>query len=151
MPDLSEIVFENVELAELANIFDSLEASNVISMYMDGENCTLATLKSDDFVSRLKHGSHFFVNLKVFEIDGTALKNCSLQIITYDKKFDVNLIFVEDEMEKSLNVSNEQALQKLATKFASMYSISSYFGGLEPAIDVETRYFTNDKMSQFPP
>ena len=142
MSDLSEIVFENVPENQLANLVDEFLCSNILTATINGEDILedLDTCSISYSILTMKDGDAFF-NLSRLYAFGLEIKSCSIQIIKYDGIFDFNLIFEIEHLKKQ-SESTTFTMQKFAQKISEKYRIKNFYGGLEPAYDCETRYFT---------
>jgi hypothetical protein len=72
-----------------------------------------------------------------------SISNAHLRIVLYEVSFfDVELNFIlADVFARSKNII-QSSLHNYVSNLADRYGINSYFGGMEPAIDLETRIFT---------
>lgn len=86
--------------------------------------------------------------IECLEIEtGVLIKNAHVRILCYeDSVYDVELNFVqEDTITKSIKLL-QSSLHRFSLDLASKHSVHSCYGGLEPAVDEETRLFTNEKL-----
>lgn len=143
MSDLSEIVFENVPENQLTNLVDEFLCSNILTATINGEDISenLDTRSISNSILTMQDGDAFF-NLSRLYAFGLEIQSCSVQIIKYDGIFDFNLIFEIEHLKKNKDESTAFTMQKFAQKISEKYKIKNFYGGLEPAHDYGTRYFT---------
>jgi hypothetical protein len=67
-----------------------------------------------------------------------------LRVVKFGAVTDVELSFDwVDELDAD---GLMEAMQVYAGNLCKIYEVAEFYGGLEPAVDIETRYFTNDKL-----
>ncbi|QJQ19906.1 hypothetical protein HG549_08155 [Pseudomonas sp. SK] len=65
-----------------------------------------------------------------------------MRVIKYEGKFDIDLSF--DEV-PSFDIDQIMfAMQEYAVALSRKFNIKEFYGGLEPAADIDTRYFTGN-------
>jgi hypothetical protein len=73
-----------------------------------------------------------------------TLPSVLLRAVKCGGRADVELSF--DNVVASDVDSVMLAVQIYASNLSSFFGVTKFYGGLEPAVDVETRYFTNDLL-----
>ncbi|MHA6790231.1 hypothetical protein ACWA6H_21330 [Pseudomonas bijieensis] len=73
-----------------------------------------------------------------------TLPSVLLRVVKYGGGTDVELSF---DGVVTLGVDGVMLdVQRYASNLSRFFGVTKFYGGLEPAIDVETRYFTNDML-----
>lgn len=68
-----------------------------------------------------------------------------LRLFFYDGKYDIDFNFdLLNQVASDQKILIEE-VHSYTKKIANKFNITAYFGGLEPAIDKNTRYFTQEK------
>jgi hypothetical protein len=82
-------------------------------------------------------------NLYMFNVARTiVVPFILLRVIKYDGKIDVELCFDDTRIASIHEVMF--AMQGYVKQVAEKVNIEIFYGGMEPAVDIDTRYFTND-------
>jgi len=83
------------------------------------------------------------VELPRLEVDErTMLRNVHVRILRYDDQYDIEVNFVPRDAEGGSPEGIMDALHQYAMHLSQRHHVDSYYAGLEPASDEETRYFT---------
>jgi hypothetical protein len=83
------------------------------------------------------------VGLPRLEVDErTALQKVRVRILRYDDQFDVEVNFVPRDTESASPEAMMDSLHRYAMRLSQRHHIGSYYAGIEPASDKETRFFT---------
>ena len=152
MSSLIEVVFENVAKSVVPQLLMTLVASakQIISTQcsediaiMDGDKLNTNIL---DSALNFEGNLTVLFNLQELKAGGIVLPKVLLRIIKYADQYDIDFSFDESEVENQNLMSLITELQSYANKLANDYGIRSVFGGMEPASDEETRYFTNEVL-----
>jgi len=78
--------------------------------------------------------------------DGISIKNVHVRILCYDESvYDVEMNFILNDTNAGTQDALQFSLHGFALELAEKCGVQSYYGGLEPAADQETRIFTNEK------
>ena len=154
MNNLMELVFENVFFNNIGQMIRELsQKGKQITNYslqadweIEGEiNWHSADSITQALNQSTNNGWSFFINLSELNLKQFSIKNCTLQILQYDSKYDISINFNLDDIRFRHSTDFIETLMKFARKIAFKYGIQHYFAGLEPADDEETRLFTNGK------
>lgn len=149
MGDIVELTFENVRIEAVPNIIILLTSSgkNVVSYNVQCENepCKPIDWNSHgsirDALRDLGDGSIYLninnLNSKILKIEAKGI-----QIFKYGDAVDINISFALT----SINTKNVSCMLEFSRSLACKYKASSFYAGLEPANDEETRIFTNNNM-----
>ena len=149
MADLIEIVFEDLSNDILVKILSKyiLPESNIknFNFFENEKNIKnvhqLMKIINEKSIDELK----LFINLKEIKNNFIKAKSPSIYILKEKTKYNFTFIFQTNEIDylkKNLSTSLFEFSKVLAKEF----HISIYYGGLEPAIDKDTRIFTNDAL-----
>jgi hypothetical protein len=90
-----------------------------------------------------------FINAKKIIIDDINIDNISFQVIKYDLKYDLNILFDSDYYKNCLDKDGILKLYKFSKTFSKLIKAKNYYAGIEPAIDIETRIFDINKIGPF--
>src|SRR5690606_3057165 len=81
------------------------------------------------------------VELQRLELDErTALQNVHVRILRYDERFDVEVNFVPQDAEGASPETVMDALHQYAKKLGQRHHTDSYYAGIEPSSDEDTRF-----------
>jgi hypothetical protein len=147
MGQLVEIVFESVPpTTATAIVRDIIMMSNdVRSIDVDGTAVSV-DLNAKELVSF--DASVVFVRLSNINIDGRQILNVGLRLLKTDiERYDIEISFDLDVIDKPSTLV--PTLHSFAQDLAKRYCVIDYFGGLEPAVDENTRIFTGEVEGPF--
>ena len=145
MGEVVEVVFEDVDHAAARSVFLELLArgKRVLSVTMDGSD---ADSSIDTLITRGGYES-LVARIERFqtgEHEDTTAPNALLRMFNYkecaETKTDIELSFEFDGTADKAPLF--AALHDLSIRLAEAHRIDTYYGGLEPAVDAETRLFT---------
>ncbi|MFW7382148.1 MAG: hypothetical protein ACOH5I_25325 [Oligoflexus sp.] len=151
MSELYEVILEDVPSLNLFAVLNRLTKNGSIVSKCEIQGDVEYTPKIDwqnpdslnEIINnKLPAGFVLFASLNLLNIDGMHLQNCGLRVIYYRKKFDIEVSF-DPECSENL------AAAKLSSYFYALckeFDIASTFGGMEPASDKATRFFTEDQL-----
>lgn len=147
MGQLVELIFEGQEADAAFRLVDDIlsRSTGVMQASLDGERCDPETA-----LSELLPGLHTATVLMLRSVDLPRIGHIpgvSIRLLRVGKLVDVELGIDLDKVVDPSQLS--EALFILAGELAGRHSASSYFAGLEPAVDEETRIFTGRKKGPF--
>ena len=90
-----------------------------------------------------------FINLKKLKTGEVDLPNCGLAVYKYEKNVDLEINFQLSDLEDVPLKNLGENLMEFAKAIADQYQIDQYLCGIEPAHDLQTRLFTNEKLGPF--
>lgn len=129
--DLTELVFENVDESTAVQLAAAI-ASRQIEM---------PTRESG------------VVDVPLDRVDiglGVLLTGVHMRVLRYeDTRFDVEVNFIPRDAEISSASSWVDALHQYAVRLGRIHNVSSFFAGLDPAVDEKTRYFTGTEPGPY--
>lgn len=152
MSSLFEVVFENVEKSNISQLLMTLvtSAKQIVSTQCSEDIAIIegGRLSSKILDSALNFEGNLIVlfNLQELKIRGIVLPKVLLRIVKYADQYDIDFSFDESEFKNQNLMSLIPELQSYANELAINYGIRSVFGGMEPASDENTRYFTNKAL-----
>ncbi len=159
MGELIEIVFENIGKNSLTSFLMELSdlGRNIKNYYISSGygHDTKIDWQSSDSVSesleKIREGS-LFVNLNALNTSSIPISGCGLRIIHYDTDFDLEINFDPEDIPPLPDGRElEKILHDFAVKTAQKYGITDFYGGIEPAIDEDTRFFTCENVGPLSP
>ncbi len=152
MSELVEVVFENVQKAEVLSLLMQLVSSSgkIIDVHcsedfnlMDANELDLNSLRSFlDFDG----DACALIRLDIMGVGNIALPNILVRLNKYSDNYDIDFNF---DLEGVENIEMPALLSELhnhASGIAEHHGLVDFFCGMEPASDEDTRYFTNEKM-----
>lgn len=149
---LIEIVFKEISVEKIGPLLvDLISKGNGIVSY----NVTFEYPQIDwnakeinkIFVDNKCFG--LFVNLKELKAGNVNLPNCGLAIYKYENTVDLEINFQLSDLDNVPLESLGGNLMEFAKAIADQYQIDQYLCGIEPAHDLQTRLFTNEKLGPF--
>ncbi len=152
MSNLFEVVFEDIPKSKVIPLLLSLIASSnrVINTrcsggisFMDGDKISTSILES---VLNFEGDISMLFDLQDMHVGSIDLPKVLLRLVKYTDKYDIDFNFDESEIDNKYIQSLIAELHDCAKKLASDYNIQNFFGGMEPALDEDTRYFTNEVL-----
>ena len=150
MTSLFEIVFENIERKFVPAVISKFIgcADEVVSIQTDHQTPYFSKNSPDKFTNKLIESdkySYALLTLKNMRVGKYLLSLVGLRMIKYENLFDVDVNFdfdTEDKREISLII---KSWHEYSINLSKEFDIKFFFGGMEPASDKDTRYFSNEK------
>ena len=79
----------------------------------------------------------------------TALGNAHVRVLRYGKDiYDVEINFLARDAEGSLDALIE-TLHEFAIRLADAHGVASFYAGIDPAMDEDTRFFTGTEQGPY--
>ena len=72
----------------------------------------------------------------------TVLRKVHVRILAYDRQYDVELNFVPRDAEGGASEAMTDAVHEYATQMGQRFHVDTFYAGLDPASDEDTRFFT---------
>lgn len=149
MEELIEITFEEVKLENLTHLIVAVASGSILLNYnvvSEPFDETLVDLNDDvklfAALEQISNGLIYF-NFPELKFAGLSLSGVGIQILKYGGKFDMNIVFDSNLTANKFSVS---ILQEWASSIALQSGAMTYFCGIEPAVDLNTRFFTEDVL-----
>lgn len=150
---LVEIIFKNIPLEKIGPLLQDLSSrgEEVIDYNLTCDSREIDWKLENSLIDIFAKQAFFglFINLKSLKRSGIRLPNCGLAVYKYSTEINLEVNFQLSDLKNFSTKDLTPALMKLAKSIAVDYGIDEYFGGIEPASDVETRLFTNDQAGSF--
>lgn len=149
---LIEIVFKEISAEKIgALLIDLISKGNGVISY----NITFDYPEIDwsvkeinkIFLDNMFFG--LFINLNELKTRNVNLPNCGLAIYKYENTVDLEINFQLSDLGDVPLKSLGEILMEFAKTIADQYQIDQYLCGIEPAHDLQTRLFTNEKLGPF--
>lgn len=151
MINVFEVVFEGVLKARVINLLRSLVicAKGIINAQCSEDIDLMHHNKLNDkalnSVLNFEGDVSVLINLHDLKADGLILPKVLLRLVKYGDQYDLDFNFNPDELDNVSITFLVTSLHRYVNKIAAMHNVACFFGGLEPASDERTRYFTNEK------
>ncbi|MGH8815606.1 MAG: hypothetical protein ACREX5_03355 [Achromobacter pestifer] len=149
MAESYEIVFQQVAIGDLLALLKTLEASSksisdlAVSEGIEGLDFDGIERRLIDAISAYEGDVCLTELLHGFRVSEGIILPCTLlRAIKYNEGVDVELSFVEIPSTDICCVM--LAMQAYGDSLSKKFSMAEFYGGLEPAEDVDTRYFTGE-------
>lgn len=148
MGQLIELVFESATPATAGALLQDLVSASggVHAVEVDGNN-----VPADINVARLVSSMGFCATVRLvgFDIPTVGVvPDVALRLLKTGKDcFDVEFNLDVDDVAQLISLAS--GLHSLARGLAQRHSVGSYFAGLEPAADEDTRLFTGESLGPF--
>ena len=150
MSSLFEVVFENVVKSNVIRLLLLLiagagrivnaQCSEDIRLIVAGE----LDAKALDSVLNFQGDVTLSINLGDLKVGGVILPKVLLRLVKYGEQYDIDFNFDSNELENVDMMSLVTQLHDHAKEIARDNDVDTFFGGMEPASDEDTRYFTNN-------
>lgn len=149
---LIEIVFKDISAEKIGNLLlDLVSRGQGIVSYNITFDCPEIDWNAEEikriFIDNKCFG--LFVNLKELKSGSLNIPNCGLAVYKYENNVDLEINFQLSDLENVPLKSLAKNLMELAKTIADQYQIDQYLCGIEPAHDLQTRLFTNEKLGPF--
>ncbi len=146
MSEIIEITFETVQIEKVANLLINLVSSSTLSNYQistDTPHIQIDLQGQNLFQDSITHSSDgtFYFNFLSFNLNGLHLSQAGLQIYKYINIYDLNMHVEREEIAQKISVSKLHSWSKF---LAHELKAKTFFCGYEPAIDEDTRFFSEN-------
>lgn len=150
MSSLFEVVFENIAKSNVIRLLLLLiagagkiinaQCSEDIRLIVSGE----LDVKALDSVLNFQGGVAVLINLDYLKVGGVILPKVLLRLVKYGEQYDIDFNFDSNDLENVDMMSLVTELHDHAKEIAKDHDVGAFFGGMEPAADEDTRFFTNN-------
>ncbi|MCB9229164.1 MAG: hypothetical protein H6618_06090 [Deltaproteobacteria bacterium] len=154
MGQLIEIVFEGLTPSRQMEILNELKNTLPNSSQLDtGDSLMGLGDVSEETLSSLFSGSKsrvLTIDADFWSVQSAKVLSPRINLTKYDgDNYEININFEIESVgfENSNDFIN--LLHKWSKHLADKIHISTYFCGLDPAVDEDTRFFTNDKIGPY--
>ena len=148
MAEIIEILFEQPDLKKTVVFLMEVNSNAILLDFQVASETNDANinlqLESELFnsIDNSSDGSFSF-NFSEFKLQSVELSWIGIQLYKYDSKYDLNCSFNLNELKKLVSLSS---LRDWAESISRELNAKSYYGGYEPAVDEETRFFTGKNL-----
>ena len=152
MSSLFEVVFENVVKSNVIRLLmlliagagriTNIQCSENIRLIIEGD----LDVKALDSVLSFHGDVTVLINLVDMKIGGVTLPKVLLRWVKYGDLYDIDFNFDSNDLEDMGMMNLVTALHGDIKEIAKDNGVVAFFGGMEPASDEDTRYFTNDVL-----
>lgn len=152
MTNLIEVVFEKIDKGCVMQLLSLLilNAKNVtevqcsedVELFVNGNISDEAFNRFLDFDG----GICALINLQAMKVGDITLPNVLLRLVKYEDLYDIDFNFDPNELESISMMNLVAELHRHVKDIALKYKVGNLYGGLEPASDEDTRYFTGDEV-----
>ena len=149
MAETIEILFENIEFNKVSNFITDLSfqgsIKNIQVSVDDGFSLGDGNSNLLDIGSYFKKcsGGAIYINIENVQLDNKLLPKIGIQIYKYTKTYDLSIDVNSQQLQELILLDS---LQKWASNVSQILRSKSYYCGLEPASDEDTRFFTNGNL-----
>ncbi|MFW3013093.1 hypothetical protein [Pseudomonas aeruginosa] len=151
MKELFELIFEGVNPSRLFSLLKEIESKsdrifdfNFSEDFFSSNVDIFSELLIDSFLG-FNGDLYFGVSMEGFNVkDGLKLPVVLLRVLKYQGEVDVGLFFYMNDFNSAGKVMLE--FQKYMNEISADFGFENFYGGLEPASDQETRFFTNNRQ-----
>ena len=150
MMKIFEVVFEDVvrtyvtqlcnKLVTDAERMTGIECTENIPLAMNGR----LNLKAMENFLSFNGNASALIKLQSVRIEDVILPSVLLRVVKYGNQFDVDFNFDIDALKNPDTKLWMNYMHDYAKSTAKEFKVRQFFGGMEPAFDVESRYFTGD-------
>ncbi len=152
MTNLIEVVFENVAKNCVIKLLSLLILSSEKVLGVDCseniavfEGSEISDKEVEEFLS-FDGDVTVFVNIGAMRLESLVLPKVQLRLLKYANQYDIDFNFDSNELDGISTTILIKQLHACVKKLAMNCNVSSFFGGMEPASDEDTRYFTNEEL-----
>ncbi|MBY5985486.1 hypothetical protein KUV41_10825 [Halomonas sp. DP8Y7-1] len=154
MKDSFEAVVEGVEIQDLGKLMQYLESKSrepfEVSLF-DGEKCEYYSGFTDEIVSKMERceeGIYVTTVIQALEIS----ENLTLSIVLIRffcvscnsvTRIDMDMSFECEWGELDIYMTE---IKEMLLSISAFVKVDEFFGGMEPASDIRTRYFTGTEL-----
>ncbi len=141
--EIIEIVFEKIQLDKIVELLINKLSSSTLKDHTISTDSSEINWQSKETlfksVDQSSDGAIYFIFLD-YELEDIHCSRMGFQIIKYENFYDLNLSMEEKEIREKISVLD---LQKRVAFLADALKATSYYCGYEPAMDGETRFFSD--------
>ncbi|ATB67631.1 hypothetical protein [Pseudomonas mosselii] len=145
-----EVMLESVPDAALQAALKVIVATaqTLSDLSLSGDSEVQRGASLETLTQRLRVSSESVcLSLRLWEFNVSnkvSLPLVLLRVIKWEDRLDIELSFNSTPADDLHDIM--QALHTYASGLAGRFSIPVFYGGMEPALDKDTRYFTNDML-----
>ena len=155
MTELIEVVFEEVDKTSILDLFVDIvsmaEEIQSVQCFPDETTPALDIHLNQQALSAMLNSSEsvtILVMLSNIRSENILIPNPQVRFEKYGNCYECSFNFNFHDLEEQNRTRFSgwtKDLHQMAIKLSSKYHIKNFFGGLDPASDKETRFFTDNK------
>lgn len=150
---LIEIIFVDINTDKIANLLLDLSSNGKkVLNYNFTCDCSDIDWNNGNSIEKIfRENTNFglFINLKELVRNNLDLANCEIAVYKNESTINLEINFQLLDVKNPPLRDLAKNLMKLAQSIAIHYQIKNYFCGIEPALDKNTRLFTNEQLGPF--
>lgn len=152
MAELIEVVLEDVPKSKVYETIEHIlgDAGEVMEVQCSEQiaDCDQAELSEKGIKSflELSEQASILVNVDGLKIGKVTIPSVLLRIVKYEDSVDIDFNFSESDLRDITTADLMSKIHAYVADLGKRYGISHWFGGMEPASDEDTRYFTGDEV-----
>lgn len=146
MDGLLEFCFERIGKKEISPLvkFLAISRENIVDVKDTmSDEFTMSDIFDEKYWCRQLPTAEniLYINLKRILIDNIYVENCSMLIMANGDSFDFSILLSSNDCKKS-GIVNAQIFFNWASEISQKFGIVNFFGGLDPAEDIDTQLYT---------
>jgi len=146
MNDMIEILLENIPQEKINDVFIELGcvSDKIVMAELQGldESVDTKDLLSRQVVTKILSGHPLIIKMLNTSFEGVSLPESFIRVYSYNNVFDIELSFDNGVIENN-KVTVTKVLCGYFDNIRKKHSVKNIYCGYEPAVDEETRFFTN--------
>lgn len=154
MAGLFEVVFEKIAKSKTIPIVQELieKGGRIVSAEcVFGESLNLIDagdldVKTLELFLNSQHSGIAIINLEYFRLGSVIFPDVLIRLEKYNGFFNVDFNFKPQDLKKESMETFVAELHKYSREVAKKFNLDTFFAGMDPAEDEETRFFTNDDL-----
>jgi len=152
MSDLLEVVLENILRSKIYQLLAVLleHAGQIIEIQCSEPIDILSEtdISEDEIESfiNLNDDASLIIKLNNLNVAGITIPSVLLRLVKYGDQYDIDFNFDESDITDMDTTGLMKKLHVYISDLGKNYQVADWFGGLEPASDEDTRYFTNSEF-----
>ena len=152
MADLLEVVLENILRSKVCQLLMLLlgQAGQITEIQCSEaiKFSSETNISKDEIESflNLPDNASLIIKLSSLNIAGCIIPSVLLRLVKYGDQYDIDFNFDESDITSMDTTALMKQLHGHVSELGKTYGVSDWFGGIEPASDEDTRYFTGDEL-----
>jgi len=152
MAELLEVVLENIPRSKICQLLMLLlrQAGPITEIQCSAAiKLSSETNISEDEVKRfldLPDDASITIKLSSLNIVGCIISSVLLRLVKYGDQYDIDFNFDESDVTCMDTTALMKQLHKYISELGKKYKVGDWFGGIEPASDEDTRYFSGNRF-----
>lgn len=149
MSDILEVSFEEIAESKVVEFFLALISLSKKILNMNcSEDAEIDINDKDSLIEVLTSSENLTitVNLGEVSIGSLTVVTAMVRLLKYGEQYDIELSWEPTDMDVMGTTTYIKKFHTHVKKLADDYNVASYYAGMEPASDEETRYFTGEVL-----